>query len=62
MKNSFYDMIKIKDWAGNLIFQGMYYDEKVLKIMQLNEAPNDDIFVYWCDETRNDNVYEFILF
>lgn len=62
MKNSFFDMIKIEDWAGNVLFQGMYYDKKVLKIMELNEAPNDDIYVSWVDEDRNDNVYEFISF
>ena len=55
------DNISIQDWAGNTLFEGHYEDPEVFRIMQLNEAPNDDIFVYWEDETREDNVYEFII-
>lgn len=62
MKSSFYDMLIIEDWSGNTLFQGMYYDKKVQKIMKLNDAPNDDIYVSWVDLDRDDNPYEFIIF
>lgn len=54
--------IRIEDWAGNVLFEGSHNDTEVLRIMQLNDAPNDDIFVYWVDETETENVYECIDF
>lgn len=56
------DQIRIEDWAGNVLFEGHYKDKQVLKIMRKNKAPNDDIYVFWEDEDREDNVYEFIDF
>ena len=60
MKQS--DQIKIEDWAGNFLFEGSCDDPKVLKIMRLNKAPNDDIYVSWLDESNESNVYEHIYF
>lgn len=56
------DQIRIEDWAGNVLFEGHYEDKQVLKIMRKNKAPNDDIYVFWEDEDKEDNVYEFIDF
>ena len=56
------DIIIIQDWTGNILFEGKYNDEKVLKIMQQNDAPNDDIFVFWKNEKDKRNVYEYIDF
>lgn len=56
------DHIVIEDWTGKILFEGPCDDPKVLKIMQLNEAPNDDIFVFWLNENDTRNVYEFIYF
>ena len=56
MKNE----ILIQDWIGNVLFRGDADDPEVLRIMQLNEAPNDDIYVSWTDETDERNVYEHI--
>jgi hypothetical protein len=54
--------IKIQDWTGKVLFEGPYNSPRVLEIMQLNNAPNDDVFVYWSDENIEKNVYEYIDF
>lgn len=54
--------IIIQDWTGKILFQGDCESPEVLRIMQLNEAPNDDIFVYWENENDKRNVYEYIYF
>ena len=54
--------IIIKDWADNTLFEGDYDNSEVLRIMKLNDAPNDDIFIYWLDEKQTENVYEYINF
>ena len=52
--------IRIEDWTGKVLFEGNCEDKKVSTVMRKNKAPNEDIFVYWEDENREDNVYEFI--
>jgi hypothetical protein len=61
MKKDKNDNIIIQDWTGKVLFEGNCDDDKVIKIMRKNQAPNDDIFVYWLDPNRDDNVYEYIL-
>ena len=54
--------IIIEDWAGNILFEGKATDKEVLRIMRLNDAPNDDIYVSWANESDERNVYEHIAF
>lgn len=56
------NQIRIEDWTGNVLFEGHCDDPKVLKIMRLNKAPNDDIYVFWLDDKDERNVYEYIYF
>ena len=50
--------IIIKDWAGNDLFIGPVNDPTVGDIIDANNP--DDIFVQWVDETREENVFEYI--
>jgi hypothetical protein len=52
--------IIIQDWAGNNLYRGNKDDPEVLRIMRKNKVPNDDIWVCWEDEEREENVYEYI--
>lgn len=69
------DNIIIKDWAGNVLFQGPYNDTQVDAVLNANrcECAHDedcgdcngdgysgDLTVEWQDDKRTDNVYEFI--
>lgn len=54
--------IKIENWTGEILFEGDCEDKEVLRIMEKNNAPNDDIFVYWEDVNNGENVYEYIYF
>lgn len=62
MKKILKNFIRIEDWTGKCLFEGHCEDPEVLRIMQLNEVPNDDIFVCWQDENDTRNVYEYIYF
>lgn len=68
--------IIIKDWTGNILYEGDKDHPNVDKVLDANrcaKAPCDDrcpscdgtnyigdFEVYWQDESRKDNVYEFI--
>lgn len=71
MKN----FIIIKDWAGNILFQGDYKSKKVDLILDDNRCGCDfneecmkcegsgytgDFTVHWEDEKDKRNVYEYI--
>ena len=79
-----YNYIRIKDWTGNVLFEGRYDSKEVDEVLEVNRCKckqcknyrkgigddycessehtgyNGDFSVYWCDDNRNDNVYEFI--
>lgn len=65
--------IIIKDWTGRILFAGNYKDKLVDKVLDANRCTclegckecddtgyRGDFEVYWQDENRKDNVYEFI--
>lgn len=70
--------IIIKDWTGNILYEGDKDHPNVDKVLEANRCKswrhgtyddcNDcdgtgysgDFEVYWQDENRRDNVYEFI--
>ena len=80
------DQIKIVDWAGNILFQGLYWSMEVDRVLKANKCPEckdwstfsavpenpdecqacdntgyeGDFEVTWVDQTREDNVYEYI--
>jgi len=72
------DHIKIVDWAGNILYQGHYKKKEVDKVLDANRCDRcgksdgcvycddtgyiGDFSIYWVDENRNDNVYEFIYY
>lgn len=67
--------IIIQDWTGRILFAGNYKDKLVDQVLDANRCNcldsstckkcgdtgySGDFRVYWQDETREDNVYEFI--
>jgi len=69
------DNIIMKDWAGNVLFQGPYNDTQVDAVLNANRCECDhdedchdcngdgyagDFSVEWLDYTRTYNVYEYI--
>lgn len=80
-----YEVIVIQDWAGNILFEGLYTDKEVDQVLDANRCTfckdgvpsfmvtkgsicwecddtgyKGEFEVYWTDEKREDNVYEFI--
>lgn len=54
--------ITIQDWSGINLFTGPYDDPQVEEIISINDSNGslDDIFIFWVDGERTDNVWEFV--
>jgi len=52
------DNIIIQDWAGNDLFIEVYSNPQVNYIISINNP--DDIYLFWVDDERTDNIYELI--
>ena len=69
-------MLKIVDWTGKVLFQGLHTDKKVDAVLEANRCSTcvsspvckecngtgyaTDFEVCWLDESNDTNVYEYI--
>lgn len=60
MRTSKKNYIVIRDWAGNILFEGHMMDTEVQTVLQANDECLEDIYVEWQDETDCRNVWEYI--
>lgn len=52
--------IIIKDWAGNVLFEGPCDSPKAFHVLSIND--HDDIFLDWADSSIEENPWEYVDF